>query len=134
MKLLLLSMVMMSTVLGSTDYVKVEIRPGTLEAENGSAVSFTLRLRASEGIHVNAEPTLTVRSTTSGAELSIAEIHKLGDYLDLGKPIKITCKVDGLKPGQQRVNFVLSYTYCSDKEGWCRMGKDSSSIEIHVKK
>lgn len=127
-------MVMISTVLGSTDYVKVEVRPGTLNAENGSAVSFTLRLRASEGIHVNAEPTLTVKSATKGAELSIAEVYKSGDYLDLGKPIKITCKVDGLTPGQQRVNFVLSYTYCSDKEGWCRMGKDSSSIEIHVKK
>ncbi len=134
MKLLLLSMLMMSTVLGSTDYVGVKVSPGTLEAENGNTVSFTLRLSASEGIHLNAEPTLTVKSATNGAELSIAEVHKSGDYLDLGKPIKITCKVDGLTPGRHRVNFVLRYTYCSDKEGWCRMGKDSSSIEIHVKK
>jgi hypothetical protein len=134
MKLLLLSMVMISTVLGSTDYVGVKVSPGTLEAENGNTVSFTLRLKASEGIHLNAEPAIIVKSMTNGAELSIAEIHKAGEYLDLAKPIRVSCRVDGLTPGRHRVDFFLSYTYCSDNEGWCRMGKDSSSIEIHVKK
>lgn len=125
---------MMSIILGSKDYVNVQVKPATLEMENGVPVSFDLRLRASEGVHINAQPAVTIKSGTEGAELSIAELPKAGDYLDMQKPIKIRCKVGGLAPGDHRVDFVVGYTYCSDKEGWCRIGSDSASIEIKVKK
>ncbi len=127
-------MVIMSTVFGSTDHVRVEVKPGALQVENGSHAWFYLHMRTSEGIHINAEPAITIKSVTKGAELSVVDLPKAGDYLDLAKPIKVMCGVNSFTPGQHRVDFILSYTYCSDKEGWCRMGKDSASIEIKVKK
>ncbi len=133
MKFLMLVM-MMSVAFGSAGYVKVEVKPATLEVENGTPASFELRLKAGDGIHVNAVPPITIKTTTDGAELSVSDLPRTGDYLDLGRPIKIQCKVTGLEPGLHRVDFVLGYTYCSDNEGWCRMGKDSTSIEIKVKK
>ncbi len=134
MKFLLLFISMLSVILGSTDYVKVQVKPATLEIENGVPASFDVQLRASEGVHINAQPAITIKSETGGADLSVAELPKTGDYLDMDKPIKVRCKVGGLAPGLHRIDFVLGYTYCSDKEGWCRIGRDSSSIEIKVKK
>ncbi len=132
MKFILL-IVMMSIVIGSTDFVKIEVKPRTLEVIESRPASFDVYLRSGEGIHVNAQPAITIKSGTEGVDFSIASLVKAGDYLDLSKPIKIACKVDGLGPGAHRADFVLSYTYCSDKEGWCRMGKDKSSVEIKVK-
>lgn len=125
---------MVSVIFGSTDYVKVQVEPATLEIENGVPASFDVRLRASEGVHINAHPAITVKSETEGADLSVANLPKAGDYLDTDKPIKVRCMVGGLSPGFHRIDFVVGYTYCSDREGWCRIGKDASAIEIKVKK
>lgn len=124
----------MSATFGSTTYIKVNVQPGRLDMENGMSAAFAVHVHAEKGIHVNAQPTPTIKSETEGAELSIAELPKTGEYLDLQKPIKIQCEVNGMTPGNHTVHFVMGFTFCSDTQGWCSMGNDSSSIEIHIKK
>lgn len=124
----------MGTVFGSKTYVKVNVQPGKLETENGASVLFAVNVRADTGIHVNAQPEPTIESETEGADFSIAEVPRNGDYLDLGKPIKVRCKVKGMQPGVHTVRFVMGFTFCSDTQGWCSMGKDTSSVEIKIKK
>lgn len=134
MRYFLLVMTAISAVFGSTEYVKVEVAPRAMEMQNGKSATFELRLKAEEGIHINARPAVTVESETRGVALSIEEIGESGDRIDLNKPLKVNCKLDGIAPGIHRVDFLLNYTYCSDKEQWCRLGKDSLSIEITVDK
>lgn len=127
-------MIVMGTLFGTNDYVKVEVVPSSLELENGTAATFGVWLKAGEGVHVNARPAVTVKSETRGADFSIEGIQETGDIVDLNQPLRVECRIDGLAPGTHRVDFLLKYTYCSDKEKWCRMGQDSLSLEIEVKK
>ena len=125
---------MMGTLFGATEYVKVRVNPATLDVENGTPAAFTVNVGAQKGIHVNAQPSPTIKSETKGAELSITSLPKNGDYLDLGKPIEVRCNVKGFSPGIHTVRFEMRFTFCSDTEGWCSMGTDSSSIQIRVTK
>lgn len=127
-------MIMVNSLFTPAGDVKVAVKPETLELRNGSDAVFDLRLEAGEGIHVNTRPAITVESQTKGVELSIKELPKSGDYLDLGRPIEVQCKASGLTQGAHRVDFIVGFTYCSDNEGWCRLGRDSSFIEIEVSK
>ncbi len=124
----------MSFVFNSKKEVSVEVKPASVEVKNGQSFSFFVRLKSVAGVHINAQPPVSVKSETEGASLTVTEIPKAGEYLDSSKPIKVECKVTGMKAGVHKLNFVVGYTYCSETEGWCRMGKDESSIEIKVKK
>ncbi len=127
-------MIMMNSLFAPSQQVKVFVKPEALKIQVGSSDVFDLRLQAGEGIHVNTRPSITIESQTKGVELSIKEISKSGEYLDLEKAIEISCKTVGLAPGEYRADFAVGFTYCNDNEGWCRLGKDSSSIEIEVVK
>ncbi len=127
-------MIMMNSLFAQTGGVKVALKPETHELRNGIGTVFDLQLEAGEGIHVNARPAMTIESQTKGVELSIKELPKTGEYIDLGKPIKVQCNTTGLTAGAHRIDFIVGFTYCNDNEGWCRLGRDSSSIEIRVSK
>jgi hypothetical protein len=133
MKFVLL-ILMMITSIKSADYIKLEVKPAILDVGGDRQGHFEIMLKASEGIHVNSQPAITVRSLTDKVQFAVTDLPKSGDYLDLSRPIKVACDASGLSHGQHRAEFVVSYTYCSDNEGWCRMGKDSISIEIKVAK
>lgn len=116
----------------SQKYVGVEISPATLEVANGKEFFLSLSLKPSEGIHLNAEPPVTIKSADS-VKFSIDSFSKTGEYLDSSKPLRVKCIASGLKSGTHTVIVEITYTYCSSKEGWCRMAKDRRSIDLRVK-
>ncbi len=127
-------LIMIGAMLGTSRYIRVEVAPSVLETEEGIPATFELRLKAGNGIHVNAQPAVSVKSDTKGVSLSIEGMKEIGSQVDLNQPIVVRCGINGLAPGTHVVKFLLNYTFCSDKEEWCRMGNDSLSIEVKVKK
>lgn len=127
-------MIIVNSLFTQAGGVKVAVKPETIELRNGSDAVFDLKLEAGEGIHVNTRPVVIVESQSKGVELSIKELPKSGEYVDPGKPIKVQCKAAGLTAGVHRIDFIVGFTYCNDNEGWCRLGRDTSSIEIRVSK
>ncbi len=125
---------MMSIAFDSQKYVSVETKPATINAENGRPFSFSIWLRPANGIHINAEPPISVKPTSEGIKASVTDVRRKGDYVDTSKPIKVDCTLIGVDAGLHRMNFVVSYTYCSENEGWCRMGRDTLSVIVRVMK
>ena len=101
---------------------------------NGKPFFFFVRIKPADGIHINAKPPVNVKSLTDGATMSVKKIPESGEYLDSSKPIEVEGNFTGMNPGRYKVDFVVSYTYCSDKEKWCRFGNDTASITVRVKK
>lgn len=134
LRLLLLIVTTMSIAFDPQKYVGVETKPASIEVENGKRFSFFITLRPASGIHINAEPPISVKPAIDGARLSVREIPKKGDYVDSSKPIKVDCTVTGVGAGLHKISFVVGYTFCSENEGWCRMGKDTLSVSVRVKK
>lgn len=134
MRFLLLAFVMMTTIAGIPDYVKLQLKPGPVQVENDRPATFEVRLLPNKGIHVNAEPAVNIKSLTEGVRFTIKQLPRKGEYVDPSKPIQVDCSVSGFTPGLHRIEFVLHYTYCSENEGWCRMNRDSAFVEINVKK
>jgi hypothetical protein len=93
-----------------------------------------VRVKPAEGIHVNAEPPLSIIALDSGISVKLKKVFKSGEYLDPSKPIEVECRADSTDPGPHRFSFVVGYTYCSEKDGWCRMGKDTVFVNVRVKK
>ncbi len=123
----------MSFTFGTPKYVTVEVPSSFVEVENGKSVLFFIRLAPADGIHINVEPSVSVNSETHGASFKVAGVKASGEYLDSEKPVAVECLAEGMTPGLHRAWILISYTYCSEKEQWCRMGNDSVSVELMVK-
>lgn len=124
----------MSFAFGTPGYVTVEVPSSLLEVDDGKAVLFSLKLTPAEGIHVNLEPPVSVKSETHGASFRVVGVEKSGEYLDSEKPVTVECVANGMATGLHRVWILISYTYCSDEERWCRMSNDSAPVELVVKR
>jgi hypothetical protein len=125
----------MSTAIDSQKYVVIEVKNASLiDVENGKPFLFFIKIKPASGIHVNVQPPISVKPLTDGTTINVKRIPESGEYLDLSKPIEVECNVTGMNRGQHKVNFVVTYTYCSEKEKWCRFGKDTTSISLRVKK
>ncbi|MCL5267808.1 MAG: hypothetical protein M1469_06880 [Bacteroidetes bacterium] len=122
----------MSLAFEANKYITVEVPTYAVEVENGRPFTFSVKLKTAEGVHVNAQPQISVKSETEGISFRVNTIHKDGDHLDPAKPINIECETDGLATGAHRAKFILRYTYCSDTEKWCRMGSESVTVELKV--
>lgn len=123
----------MSFAFDTPKHVTVEVPSSLIEVENGRPVLFRIRLTPADGIHINMNPPVSVTSETVGASLKVREADTSGEYLDSTEPITVECLADGMTPGLHRARFLIRYTYCSEKEQWCRMGNDSALVELMVK-
>ena len=132
--IMLVGFTVMSLAFDTNRYVAVEVPVSAVEVQNGKPVTFSIWLKTTDGIHVNAEPPVTLNSKTEGASFKITTIGKDGDHIDAGKPIAIECETEGLASGLHRAVFLMRYTYCSDTEKWCRMASDSVTVDLKVKK
>lgn len=131
----------MSITFNSQKYVAVDARSQSASIENGKPFLILITIKPVDGIHVNAQPPISIMPLVedparenSSTTFNIKEISKKGDYLESSKPIQVESKVTGFSAGFHEINFVVRYTFCSDKEGWCRMGNDTVSVTIRVKK
>ncbi len=91
-------------------------------------------MKPASDIHVNVEPPIDAKSLTSGATMIVKTIPAAGEWLDSAKPIEIEGKVVHISAGRHDLKFILNYTFCSEKEKWCRFGKDTVSIRVSVGK
>ncbi|HUI28599.1 MAG TPA: hypothetical protein VLX91_00175 [Candidatus Acidoferrales bacterium] len=132
--ILLLIITTMSIAVYPQKYVVLEVKNNFIDVENGKPFKFLIEVRPSSGIHVNAQPPISVKPCDSAAKVSVKEPPKSGEYLDLSNPIEVECNVTGLDAGSHELGFVVGYTFCSNKEGWCRMSKDTVSVVVRVKK
>ena len=137
----LLVLTTMSVAFNSQKYVAVDAKSQTRNVENGKTFLILVTIKPVDGIHVNAAPPLSIKPLVEDAmsgngltTLGVKAISKKGDYLDLSKPIQVECKVTGINPGLHKINFIVGYTFCSEKEGWCRMGSDTVSVTVKVRK
>ncbi|MFZ1080806.1 MAG: hypothetical protein WAO19_02640 [Candidatus Kryptoniota bacterium] len=134
LKIFLLVIITMNIAADSQKYVIVEVKSPTTNVENGKPFSFFIKIKPANGIHINVQPPISIKPLTDGTTMNVKEIPESGEYLDLSKPIEVEGVVTRMNLGQRKVNFVVSYTYCSEKEKWCRFGKDTISVSLRVKK
>jgi len=132
-KFCLLLLAIMSVAFESQKYVVVELKSKSVEVENDVAFVLLVSLKPANGIHVNVEPPISVKPLDESTKLNLKEVSMSGDYFDSSKPIIGECKVTRVAVGKHKISFIVNYTYCSDKEGWCRMGKDTVSATVNVK-
>ena len=124
----------MSIAFDSQKYVSVETSSARIGVKNGKPFLILVRLKPAHGIHINAVPPISVKSASATTAISVRETHKKGDYLDTSMPIEVDCTVTGFDAGLHGISLVVAYTYCSEDEGWCRMGKDTLTVSVRVTK
>jgi hypothetical protein len=137
-------MITMSVALDSQKYVVVEVKTRSAVVENDKPFFLFVAIKPISGVHINAQPPISIKTIGSAATINIKEVpeprahaplaQKLGEYLDVSKPIEVECKLAGVKAGPHKLSFAIDYTYCSEKDGWCRMGKDTVFVTVRVKK
>lgn len=126
----MLSVLTMSSGFDSQKYVSVKAERTSVHVESGKPFFLFVRIRPADGIHVNAQPPVSVRSLDSQTTLNVKNIPSTGDYLDSSKPVKIEGKLSGVAGEPRRISFIVEFTYCSEKGRWCRVGKDTVSVTI----
>ena len=131
----------MSMTFNSQKYVVVGAKGKSTFVENGTPFIVLVTLKPAEGIHVNAQPPISVKLVDepsagegSSTVLKVKNIPRRGDSLDSSKPVEVECEVSGAGSGERNIAFVVGYTFCSSKEGWCRMGSDTVSVTVRVKR
>ncbi len=141
MQTFLLLVMTMSVAINSEKYVTVEAKSQATSVENGKPFILLLAMKSLNGIHVNVQPPFSIKplvenpgSANGSTTLKLKAIPKKGDYVDLSKHIKVECELTGINPGLHNVRFIVGYTFCSEKEGWCRMGSDTVSVTVNMKK
>ena len=124
-----------STEAGSSPHfaVTAQFRPGKTAGAGEVAVAFAPkdpdvkinvtpppRLKLDEGQKLLAEKVAPKRAGAPDEK-----------YLDLTFPVVFPVSVLGSVPAAQTVKGLLTYYYCSHREGWCRKG--TADLEIPVK-
>jgi hypothetical protein len=86
-------------------------------------------------VHVNRfpPPRLDLEPMQDLIKLAPAPAAKPGGekYLGPSEPYRFPVIAKGGAPGAQSVKGVVTYFYCSQREGWCRKG--SNDVEVAVK-
>ena len=124
-----------STEAGSSPHfaITAQFRPGRTAGAGEVAVTFAPkdpdvkinvtpppRLKLDEGQKLLAEKVAPKRAGAPDEK-----------YLDLTFPVVFPVSVLGSVPAAQTVKGLLTYYYCSHREGWCRKG--TSDFEIPLK-
>ncbi len=133
-RLTLLILMTMSIAPESQKYVVVELKKPPIEVENGKPFSIFINMKPSSGIHLNAQPPISVKPLSGSETVNVKELSKSGEYLNSAKPVEVECTITGVSVGPHKMSFIVGYTYCSEKDGWCRMGKDTVSVTVKVLK
>ena len=134
MNFLLLIILAMNVAFNSQKYVVVEVRSKSVEVENEKPFPLFVSIKPAVGIHVNVGPPISIKSPDKSTTLNIKDMPKSGEYLDPSRPIEVEGEIRGVNIGRYKIIFTVGYTYCSEKEGWCRMGNDTVSVTVNVKK
>jgi hypothetical protein len=117
--------------------VAVEISLADTVVAAGDTITMAVRFRPVEGIHINLQPPLDFkRDTSSGAALAGSLVLPKGEpYLNTNAPVVQRFVVPrGAKPGRLSLNGMLTYFYCSDKEGWCSKYKQPVELSVTVRR
>jgi len=130
----LLFIMIMSIATDSQKYVTIRVKKDLLVVENDKPFSFYIIVKPASGIHVNAQPPVSVKPLEAEMIMKLKKITMLGEWLDSSKPIEIEGKVASMDSGEHEIKFIVSYTYCSEKDKWCRFGNDTISVSLKVKK
>ncbi|PYQ40310.1 MAG: hypothetical protein DMF77_18745 [Acidobacteria bacterium] len=108
-----------STEAGSSPHfaITAQFRPGRTAGTGEVAVTFAPK---DPDVKINVEKVAPKRAGAPDEK-----------YLDLTFPVVFPVSVLGSVPAAQTVKGLLTYYYCSHREGWCRKG--TADLEIPVK-
>jgi hypothetical protein len=103
----------------------------------GGADTLVFTLHPKSGIHINLEPGLSiVADSSSGVSFSgkpEIPIDAKTNFLDESKPIRQGYRAPAhLSSDSITISGVMTYYYCSDKEGWCSRFKQPFILKIRV--
>ncbi len=125
---------MMSLGIDSGKFVSTTVVPTSISLASGGARVLNVKFKTVDAVHVNLGPPLVVESLMKGVSFVVKSFGKSGSYLDTAKPVEIECRAKNISAGVHKVGLTFGYTYCSDKEEWCRMANDTLAVEINIKK
>ncbi len=124
-----------NTVYNDNKYVSVEVVVKQKNLKPGSSADMLISMKPVSGIHVNLKPAIELK-LDSASVVSVAGnpgIPKGKEYLDTSTPITQRISIpNNLKPGEISVKGMLTYYYCSDKEGWCSKFNQPFNITLNV--
>jgi hypothetical protein len=128
-----LFIVMMAMLLNFEKYVLLEAKSKSVDVRNEVPFLVLVSMKPVKGIHINTEPPISVTALDRKVTAHVKAVHKSRGYLDSSKPIEVECKPIGVEPGLHKFSYSVNYAYCSEKDGWCRMGRDTVSVTVRVK-
>jgi hypothetical protein len=126
-----------STV-ASDSGTRAEVRLARTRVAPGDTTQLLVTFHLGEGIHINAEPPVDIEIVTPDSGVAtigapvLAEALESG-ALDLTTPVRQAVSIPRMQPeGPVPLRVAVSYFYCSDEEGWCKMQTDTSSVSVIV--
>ncbi len=100
-----------------------------LEKSKHNEFILTIILKPVDKIHINSEPTLSIKFNDPLIEILEIKFDKTEkNYIDTRKPIivKLKPKVKNLKS----LSGELTYFYCSEAEGWCSKFTERFEVKL----
>lgn len=123
----------------SNSFVRVETVLARTDLEAGGSGSMLISFTPVDGIHITAEPPVTVRvernrlvSLKRGPNI---RIDKESKFLSTSQPVEQQFIVSKkAKPGEYSVEGTITYYFCSDAEGWCRKASQPVTLKLTIRK
>ncbi len=126
-----------SSATSDDDYVKVDIKVSPKQLKANSQGELVIRLKPRSGIHINLEPPIQLTLEESQSIVLLPKQPKpsrtQAGYLYTKKPVRYRFKVAGAATAVTTViKGKLTYFYCSDEEGWCRMATEDVQVSVMI--
>lgn len=119
--------------------VKASLKADKNSYRAGDRGEFLITLRPMEGYHINGTPSVQFEiDSASCVDLAGPLGQTVNDetgYLATGAPLHQPFTVRaGVRPGNHVVRGTLTYFYCSEEQGWCRMYPHPLSVSLSIKR
>ncbi len=118
-------------------YVAVEATLLSDSVHIGEPVNLLLSFTPARGIHVTGKPAVAFILDSSIAASLLGPPTRVVDsatgFLSLASPVRqqIALRHD-MRPGPHMLKGVVSYSFCSEREGWCRRFRQHVELPLVV--
>ena len=117
------------------EYVHVEVALSKQIVMPGDKIDLRVIFTPAEGIHVTADPAVTI-SVSPSALVQLRGKHtqtvdSSSGYLSAGAPVIQPIRISSsASPGKHLLNAGIIYYFCSDEAGWCRKFVQTVKLEL----
>lgn len=123
----------------SNKYVKVETAIASADVKAGGKGTILIFFVPVDGIHINAEPPVTMklekdRLLSLEGEPDFSTDKESGS-MSTSTPVEQRFAVSSkAKPGEHTIKGTIVYYFCSDTEGWCRKFSQPMALKLNIHK